>query len=87
MIHEKAEMMMTSQKNKYTKFDHPLLAANVIRELKGNELSDEEIEMIATTIESHMGAWNTDKRSSTVLPLPKNKYQTIFTLSRLPCKS
>ena len=30
-------------KNKYTKFDHPLLAANVIRELKGNELSDEEI--------------------------------------------
>lgn len=50
-------------KNKYTKFDHPLLAANVIRELKGNELPDEEIEMIATTIESHMGAWNTDKRS------------------------
>ena len=68
-------------KNKYTKFDHPLLAANVIRELKGNELPDEEIEMIATTIESHMGAWNTDKKSSTVLPLPKNKYQTILHLA------
>ena len=68
-------------KNKYTKFDHPLLAANVIRGLKGNELPDKEIEMIATTIESHMGAWNTDKRSSMVLPLPKNKYQTILHLA------
>lgn len=68
-------------KNKYTKFDHPLLAANVIRELKGNELPDDEIEMIATTIESHMGQWNTDKRSSITLPLPKNKYQTVLHLS------
>ena len=63
------------------RFLNHILAANVIRKLKGNELPDEEIEMIATTIESHMGAWNTDKRSSTVLPLPKNKYQTILHLA------
>ena len=68
-------------KNKYTKFDHPLLAANVVRSLKGNELNDDEVELIATTIESHMGQWNTDRRSSIVLPLPKNKFQTILHLA------
>ena len=49
--------------------------------MKGNELPDDEIEMNATTIESHMGQWNTDKRSSITLPLPKNKYQTVLHLS------
>lgn len=68
-------------KNKYTKFDHPLFAANVVRSLKGNELNDDEVELIATTIESHMGQWNTDRRSSIVLPLPKNKFQTILHLA------
>ena len=38
------------QKNKYTRFNHPLLASEVIRNLKGHELSDDEVEMIATTI-------------------------------------
>ena len=68
------------QKNKYTKFNHPLLAGDVIRNLKGHELPDNEVEMIATTIESHMGEWNTDKRSSTVLPLPTNEFQKILHL-------
>lgn len=68
-------------KNKYTKFEHPLLAANVIRSLKDNELSDDEIEIIATAIESHMGQWNTNKRSSIILPLPINKYQKILHLA------
>lgn len=69
------------QKNKYTKFNHPLLAGDVIRNLRGHELADDEVEMIATTIESHMGEWNTDKRSSTVLPLPTNKFQKILHLA------
>ena len=63
--------------SKYTKFDHPLLAANEIRSLIGF-ISPEELEIVATTIESHMGQWNTDKRSSVVLPLPTNKYQKIW---------
>ena len=46
------------QKNKYTRFNHPLLASEVIRNLKGHELSDDEVEMIATTIESHMGEFD-----------------------------
>jgi hypothetical protein len=67
-------------KNKYTKFDHPLLAANEIRSLIGF-ISPEELEIVATTIESHMGQWNTDKRSPVVLPLPTNKYQKMVHLA------
>lgn len=67
-------------KNKFTKFDHPLLAANEIRTLIGF-ISEEELELVATTIESHMGQWNTDKRSKVVLPLPENKYQKILHLA------
>ena len=67
-------------KNKYTKFDHPILAANEIRSLIGF-ISPEELEIVATTIESHMGQWNTDKRRSVVLPLPTNKYQKMVHLA------
>lgn len=67
------------EKSKYTKFDHPLLAADNIRKISG--LSHEEIELVATTIESHMGQWNTDKRSKTVLPKPENKYQKLVHLA------
>ena len=67
-------------KNKFTKFDHPLLAANEIRTLIGF-ISEEELELVATTIESHMGQWNTDKRSNVVLPLPENKYQKMLHLA------
>lgn len=63
------------EKNKYTKFDHPLLAADVVREFKAGKWNDDEIELIANAIESHMGKWNTDKRSAVVLPTPENKYQ------------
>ena len=67
-------------KNKFTKFDHPLLAANEIRSLIGF-ISEEELEIIAVMIESHMGQWNTDKRSSVILPLPTNKYQKLLHLA------
>lgn len=66
-------------RSKYTKFEHPILAANNIRKMSG--LPDDEIELIATTIESHMGQWNTDRRSKTVLPTPENKYQKLVHLA------
>lgn len=66
-------------RSKYTKFEHPILAANNIRKMSG--LPDDEIELIATTIESHMGQWSTDKRSKTVLPTPQNKYQKLVHLA------
>ncbi len=67
-------------RNKYTKFDHPLLAAEEVRKMIGF-IPEEEVELVAHTIESHMGAWNTDRRSSTVLPLPVDKYQKMVHLA------
>lgn len=67
-------------RNKFTKFDHPILAANEIRTIIGF-IPEDEVEFVASTIESHMGQWNTDKRSKTILPLPENKYQKILHLA------
>lgn len=66
-------------RSKYTKFEHPILAADNIRRMSG--LPDDEIELIATAIESHMGQWTTDKRSKTVLPTPQNKCQKLVHLA------
>ena len=67
-------------RSKITKFDHPILAANEIRSIIGF-IPKDEVELVASTIESHMGQWNTDKRSKTILPLPENKYQKILHLA------
>lgn len=63
------------EKSKYTKFDHPIQMANVVRSYDGQYLNHEELEFIAHCIESHMGQWSTDKKSSTVLPKPLDVYQ------------
>ena len=63
-------------KEKYTRVDHPLLAAKLIRENKDKiGLSDDEIDFVCSVIETHMGEWNTDFNGNEVLPVPKNKYQ------------
>ena len=69
-------------KSKYTKFDHPILAANVIRSIDTEYITDEEKELVAIAIESHMGQWNVDTygKSKVELPLPTNKYQKIVHL-------
>lgn len=68
------------ERNKHTKFDHPLQAAAVVRSLDG--LDPEEIELIAHAVESHMGIWCTSKRDpGVVLPTPKDKYQIVVHLA------
>lgn len=63
-------------KEKYTRFDHPVLMAQfVVDNKKNTKFNDEEIKMISTNIASHMGEWNKSDYSDVVLPLPKNKYQ------------
>lgn len=69
------------EKSKYTKFEHPLQMANMVRSYDGKYLTHEEIEFIANTISSHMGAWNTDKKSSVTLPKPANKFQRMLHLA------
>ena len=63
------------ERSKFTKFDHPLQMANVIRSFDGQYLNHEELEFMAHCIESHMGQWSTDRKSSTVLPKPMDEYQ------------
>ena len=66
------------EKSKYTKFDHPIQMADVIRSYDGQYLSHEELEMIADAISKHMGAWNTDKKSNIVLPKPNEKFSRML---------
>lgn len=63
-------------KEEYVKFEHPLLAADFIRENKGKtSFTDNEVKFLENVISSHMGPYNTNKYSNVVLPKPINKYQ------------
>ena len=63
-------------KEKYTRFDHPLLMAKFIKDNKDKlTLNEDEIKFISNVISSHMGQWNVDYNGNEVLPKPKNKYQ------------
>lgn len=63
-------------KEKYVKFDHPLVMANFIEE-EGESLGfhKEEIDFLKKVVSSHMGPWNTNAYSDVVLPVPKTKYE------------
>lgn len=63
------------ERSKFTKFDHPIQMANVIRSFDNKYLNHDELEFMAHCIESHMGQWNTDRKSSTVLSKPIDEYQ------------
>lgn len=81
MMHDsrKSGSQTDYENDKYTKFNHPLLAAEVIRLMEEKHIiPDEEVEMIASIIESHMGQWNTDKRSDVVLPKPETRFQKLL---------
>lgn len=63
-------------KEKYTRFDHPILAASYLKENASKlTLTKEELDFICEAIKSHMGRWNTSKYSKVTLPLPLTKYQ------------
>lgn len=83
LIHDgrKSGSQEAYENNKYTKFDHPLQMAEVIRSYDGKFLSHEEIDMIASVISKHMGAWNTDKRSDVILPKPNEKFSRMLHLA------
>lgn len=63
-------------KEKYTRFDHPILMADFLMD---NEeklgLEVEEIEFLGDVIKTHMGVWTTDYNGVEVLEKPKTKYQ------------
>ena len=63
-------------KEKYTRFDHPILMADYImdnEEVLGLEV--EEIEFLGDVIKTHMGPWTSDYNGNEVLEKPTTKYQ------------
>ena len=63
-------------KEKYTRFDHPILMANYILEKqKEIGLSKEDATFMADVIKTHMGPWIEDYNGNIVLEKPKTKYQ------------
>lgn len=65
--------------NKHTRFNHPILAAHEIKNIDG--IDDDERNIVLSAIASHMGQFNTDKKSDIILPLPRTKYQKIVHLA------
>ena len=63
-------------REKYTRFDHPLLAGEFIKENQDKtNFNDKEIKFLVNAIASHMGEWNTSSYSDVVLPKPTTKHQ------------
>lgn len=60
--------------NRYTQANHPTLIKNFVLENKDKiELSENELELFAKVVESHMGPWNKDYEGNEILPVPKTK--------------
>ena len=66
---------------RYTRFDHPILIANYIKDNKSELfLSDQDIEFLMNIVKTHMGVWTKDYNGNEVLEKPKTKYQTFVHL-------
>ena len=60
----------------YTRFDHPLLASKLVSTYaKETSLKEEEITLLKSMIETHMGEWTTDYNGNEILKKPTTKYQ------------
>lgn len=83
MVHDgrKSGTQSDYERSKYTKFDHPLQMAAVIRSYDGKYLNHEEIELIAHCIESHMGQFNVDRKTGECLPKPEDMHQELVHLA------
>jgi len=62
---------------KYTVFTHPLDIVDFLREMDrwDEYMSDEDFEQICGGLASHMGQWNTDRRSTVALPKPITAFE------------
>lgn len=67
--------------SKYTKFEHPLVAAEELRKRLDGEIDASELEYIASAIETHMGQWNRNTKYKMELPVPTTKEQALVHLA------
>ncbi len=59
-------------KEEYTRFDHPILISEFVKDNKDKLNMDEELlNKVCGAVASHMGPWNTSNYSDVVLPVPK----------------
>ena len=66
-------------KEKYTRFDHPILMGNFIMDNQEEfNLSEEDANFMNDVIKTHMGPWTTDYQGNEVLERPKTKYQNFI---------
>ena len=69
------------EQNKHTKFNHPLLAAEVVLGYKGKKfVEDYEIEFIVNAISCHMGEFNRSDYYDGELPKPMFEYEKLLHL-------
>ena len=74
LIHDGLKLGIS--KEKYTRFDHPILMGNFILDNKEKiGLSLKDAEFMNDVIRTHMGPWTTDYNGNEVLDKPKTKYQ------------
>ena len=74
LLHDGCKSGLT--KTEYTVVSHPLIVSKLIRDNKEKlKLSDSDLDLVCSMIESHMGEFNKDYKGNVVLPLPNNKYQ------------
>lgn len=58
--------------DKYTKFDHPILISDYVKENKEKlKMNEDDMLKICAMVESHMGPWNVSNYSDVLLPVPK----------------
>ena len=69
------------ERSKFTKFDHPIQMANVVKSYDGQFLTHDDLEFISHCISSHMGQWCTDRKSKMILPKPMDEYQQFVHLA------
>lgn len=81
ILHDSRKSGDAESKSAFTVHEHPMLAANSVREYKDKFLTYDEIEYVASAICSHMGEWNSNKRSSIVLPKPVTAAEKILHLA------
>ena len=69
-------LKLGNPEEKYTRFDHPILMANFIKDNKSKlKLNDHQIDIITSSIETHMGEWVNDYNGNKILSKPRTKYQ------------
>ena len=72
LVHDGLKLGLPQEK--YTRFDHPILMANYIKDNKDKfKLDKEDADFIGEIIKTHMGPWTTDYNGNDVLEPPKTK--------------